>query len=339
MKRIFITPKIERMAYDFSTTLFTDRNLTKFDMPKDKLQLLENTLRTKRTGCKYADYVHEIYDKYSDILRLKPSEFENYKTNHFSNLTDAELRKPVPGFSKVDGIKKIQFYKLVVNAMRYDGLQKKDFRPYIKKLGIRTCVYCNAQYAITTSENKGQRVTYQLDHFKPQSEYPFLCTSFFNLQPSCGHCNQSKSDNPALFRLYTEDYNELYPFFFHIDPASIAKYMLSHNCDCLDIRLDVHTKNAQNLKLLQNHQDRFHIDQIYSEFTDTAEEIIWKAKIYNKTYREQLMSEFKKLFANGMIDFSRFFYGFYIGEEDILKRPLTKLMQKKKKKMGLLVDK
>ena len=158
MKRIFITPKIERMAYDFSTTLFTDRNLTKFDMPKDKLQLLENTLRTKRTGCKYADYVHEIYDKYSDILRLKPSEFENYKTNHFSNLTDAELRKPVPGFSKVDGIKKIQFYKLVVNAMRYDGLQKKDFRPYIKKLGIRTCVYCNAQYAITTSENKGQRV-------------------------------------------------------------------------------------------------------------------------------------------------------------------------------------
>lgn len=88
--------------------------------------------------------------------------------------------------------------------------------------------------------------------------------------------------------------------------------MLSHNCDCLDIRLDVHTKNAQNLKLLQNHQDRFHIDQIYSEFTDTAEEIIWKAKIYNKTYREQLMSEFKKLFANGMIDFSRFFMDFIL---------------------------
>ena len=51
------------------------------------------------------------------------------------------------------------------------------------------------------------------------------------------------------------------------------------------------------------------------------------------------MSEFKKLFANGMIDFSRFFYGFYIGEEDILKRPLTKLMQDFAKKMGLLVDK
>lgn len=50
MKRIFITPKIERMAYDFSTTLFTDRNLTKFDMPKDKLQLLENTLRTNGQG-------------------------------------------------------------------------------------------------------------------------------------------------------------------------------------------------------------------------------------------------------------------------------------------------
>lgn len=90
---------------------------------------------------------------------------------------------------------------------------------------------------------------------------------------------------------------------------------------------------------MQNHQDRFHIDQIYSEFTDTAEEIIWKAKIYNKTYREQLMSEFKKLFPNGMIDFPRFFYGFYIGEEEILKRPLTKLMQDFAKEMGLLTDK
>lgn len=338
MKRILITPELEQMADDFSTTLFSDRN-AKFKKPKANLQLLETRLRAKRTGIKYANYIHEICDNYPDILRLKPSEFENYKVNHFSNLTNANLKSPVYGFSKVKGIGKKKFYELVVDAMQYDALQKKDLRPYIKKLGIRTCVYCNAQYAVTTSKKKGQRVTYQLDHFKPQSEYPFLCTSFFNLQPSCGHCNQSKSKNQALFGLYTEDYNELYPFLFHVDRKSIIKYMLSHNCDCLNIKLDVQPQNAQSLNLLQNHQDRFHIDQIYSEFTDVAEEIIWKAKIYNKTYRDQLMREFKKLFPNGIIDFPRFFYGFYIDKDEILKRPLTKLMQDFAKEMGLLIDK
>ena len=320
MKRILITPEIENMANDFSSKLFTKRKAN-FDMPQKNLQLLETILRTKQKGHKYADYVHEIHENYSNILKLKPNEFDSYKRNHFSTLTDAELKSPVPGFSKVDGIKGTKFYQLIVDAMRYDELQKKDIRDYIRKLGIKTCVYCNAQYTVTTSKNNGQRVTYQLDHFKPQSEYPFLCTSFFNLQPSCGHCNQSKSNNPALFGLYTENTNELYPFLFHVERKSIIKYLLSHDCNCLNITLDVHPKNHQNLKLLQNHQDRFHIDQIYSEFTDFAEEIIWKAKIYNKTYREQLMNEFKKLFPNGIIDFPRFFYGFHIREEEVLKRP------------------
>lgn len=338
MKRILITPEIERMALQFSTELFSDRN-SNFEMPEDNLELLETTLRTKPEGYKYADYVHEIRINYTDILKLKPKEFYSYKTEHFSNLSKVELKAPVPGFAKVAGINLTHFYKLVVKAMRYDGLQQKDFRHHIRRLGIRTCVYCNAQYAVTTTEDNGQRVSYQLDHFKPQSEYPFLCTSFFNLQPSCGHCNQSKSNNPALFGLYTEDYNELYPFLFHVDRKSIIKYMLSHDCDCLSIKLEVNPRNAQNSCLLQNHLDRFHIEQIYSEFTDAAEEIIWKAKIYNKTYRDQLMREFKKLFPNGMIDFPRFFYGFYIGEEEILRRPLTKMMQDFAKEMGLLKHK
>ena len=334
MKRILITPEIEQMVDNFSTTLFVGGK-----KPKDNLLLLETILRAKRTGIKYADYVHEIYDNYTDILKLKPSEFEYYKTNHFSSLTDDELKAPVPGFSRMKEIGKKKFYELVVKAMQYKELQKKDIRPYIRKLGIKTCVYCNAQYAVTTSKNKGQRVTYQLDHFKPQSEYPVLCTSFFNLQPSCVHCNQSKSNNPALFGLYTEDHNDLYPFLFHVDRKSIIKYMLSHNCENLNIKLDVKPRNSQNMRLLKNHQDRFHIDKIYSEFTDVAEDIIWKAKIYNKTYRDQLIREFKKLFPYGIIDFPRFFYGFYTNKEETLKRPLTKLMQDFAKEMGLLIDK
>lgn len=58
------------------------------------------------------------------------------------------------------------------------------------KLGIKACVYCNASYTVATDDD---RATFQIDHSYPKSKYPFLCTSFFNLQPSCMHCNQIKS--------------------------------------------------------------------------------------------------------------------------------------------------
>lgn len=36
---------------------------------------------------------------------------------------------------------------------------------------------------------------YDLDHGKPKAKYPYLCTSFFNLQPACPSCNRKKSDD------------------------------------------------------------------------------------------------------------------------------------------------
>ena len=49
--------------------------------------------------------------------------------------------------------------------------------------------------------------------------------------------------------------------------------------------------------------------QICSALTDTAEGIIWNAKNYNKTYRDQLIYEFKKLFSNGTINYPVSFIG------------------------------
>ncbi len=87
--------------------------------------------------------------------------------------------------------------------MRYDAVQSTEIRPYMKKLGIKACVYCNAAYAVATDDNKA---TFQVDHYYPKSKYPFLCTSFFNLFPSCMHCNQIKSKNTGYdYCLYTED--------------------------------------------------------------------------------------------------------------------------------------
>lgn len=54
-------------------------------------------------------------------------------------------------------------------------LFKKGDKTLYKKLGIKTCVYCNASYAIATDDNKA---TYQVDHCFPKSKYPFYVLHF-----------------------------------------------------------------------------------------------------------------------------------------------------------------
>jgi hypothetical protein len=81
----------------------------------------------------------------------------------------------------------------VFNYALYRG--KETCANNVEKLNIQYCPYCN--------ENKVQIITrinsltlaqkkmalLQLDHFYPQSRYPFLAVSFFNLIPGCSPCN------------------------------------------------------------------------------------------------------------------------------------------------------
>ena len=156
--------------------------------------------------------------------------------------------------------------------MRYDETRAKKLIQYIHKMGIRTCVYCNAQYAITFVSDEESFATYDLDHVWAKSSYPFLCTSFFNLVPSCPYCNKLKSKNPSDFNLYTEDEKEIDPFEFRLTRASKLKYYLSNQDDDLEISMAASDKGDQTNAA--NHNLLFHIDQIYSSHKDVVAEII-----------------------------------------------------------------
>ncbi len=60
------------------------------------------------------------------------------------------------------------------------------------QLGVKVCPYCNRMYT-TTSYGK-KRTRPEFDHFYPQSRYPYLAVSLFNLIPSCNICNKLKFD-------------------------------------------------------------------------------------------------------------------------------------------------
>lgn len=311
MKRILITNGIQLTAEEYRDNLFKDRK-GRFIKPLDGLNRLKSTITL---GQNYVDYVDAIIRNYDEILTLHPKDFEAYKQSYFNMLSDEQLSKKFNNSC---------FYEAIVDAMRYKEVRETEITKYIEKLGIRTCVYCNAQYAKTIHYTNQLKAGYEIDHYKPKSQYPFLCISFFNLQPSCASCNRWKSDEESKFNLYTDDddVEKLNPFLFSLNESSIIKYMLVQSSDVLNIMI-----GSQEPGLASNHNKRFHVNALYQSFKDEAEELLWKYKTRNDTYINQLIDSFQKKFPYKRNEIKRFLYGFYDQEKDIHKRPLTKMKQ------------
>lgn len=322
MRRILIDEKVKKTARKYAMNLFKKR-ADNFEKPLTRLKKLSESL-CKEEQVPYKLYVDNIISFYDEIILLKPNEFEKFKKEKFNMLKDNQLSVLIPGFPKAK-----KFYEAVVDSMRYDEVQKAEIRPYMKELGLNTCIYCNASYAVATDDRKA---TFHVDHWLPKSEYPFLCISFFNLYPACMHCNQIKSKKTTCnFCLYTDNSDLLDPFKFSIDDKSIIKYMLFNNADLLKVNL----KSDKFPKDAEEHFDSFYLGGLYSQFSDEIEEIVWKAKIYNESYRNQLLAAYNKKFHLNMYAFKRFYLGFYPDAKDVHKRPLTLLKQSIAKEMGL----
>ena len=343
MRRIFIEQSVDDIAEEYANNLFS--NAQKDCKPKEKLKKLRDNIKKNKRNKdwkKYYDYVDVIYKDYKNILMLHPdgkNGFEEYQKNNLGMLTFAELKS-----GKWKTGKNVKFYEAVVSAMRYEDVRSREIIKYINKneIGIKVCVYCNANYIVSVDvAGEGIKARYEVDHFLPKSKYPFLSTSFFNFQPSCPFCNRWKWKNESIFNLYTEDKTvNINPFIFSLSSKSISLYKTSYNCDELEIIVDsaeVKTINGNSIKLIDNHDEVFHINDLYKSFKDEAEEILIKHLFNTKSYLDQICSN---ILSNAVTlsdkEAFRLVYGFYLEEENIHKRPLTKMKQDIAKQLGLI---
>lgn len=332
MQQIFISDKILKIQKDYCANLFSKRNKS-FELPSSKLEALRNKISSNlHAGVNpainwpnYLDYVDEIIKHYDAILALKPSQFDYFHRIHFSFLTEAELD------AKIFGTKET-FYAMIVNAMRYDAVRDREFAQYIRQLGIKSCVYCNSQYTVPThgkGQNKNDVTTYEIDHYYPKSQYPYLCTTFFNLVPSCGPCNRRKNDKKVTFCLYTDALPGLQQFHFNISKASVTRYLVSRNPT--DIKFTI----SHSIPGLSDSLSTFHLQDIYNEHTDIAEELIWKHGIYKKAYRDLLKFQFGSLIKSDD-EVYRLLFGVYPITDSIHKRPLSLFVNEIRKDLANL---
>lgn len=269
----------------------------------------------------FGRYVQEIINRYSrDLLTVKPSEMGRVIDAFEAILNNGELTRIL----KVGRNAKKPFWEIVVSQMMYQEIRRWIFPEYIRRQELKSCVYCNANYTITDVDGIAY---YDLDHWKPKSKYPFLCISFFNLQPSCHSCNMHKGDDDhhEYMGLYVDRDEEPQDIFcLTLDDADVANYITEHDRKHLNIKF--RSLTPQYEAMCNDMNTQLHIESMYREHQDVAEEVIWRKMIYNDSFKDSLRNLLEeKNFTDEEID--RFISGSYFDEVNVHKRPLTKLMQ------------
>lgn len=359
MRRILITPQIEDLARQYAKRLEDGDDFAKGNTPKDKLKKLASVLgksstkitilKNKATKGHYkgasflapSKYVQTILDNYDELNNLLPSQYDSFIGNILKSIiVDAE-----PSDIKVKTRKKCEcsLSDLIVEAMGYGKVQSSIMPKYIRKLGIKTCIYCNAQFATTASlqtikiSKKGALIKfedmacYELDHNKPKSKYPYLCTNFYNLQPSCSSCNRRKSDRELHFSLYYESGDKnIRPVHFALQSEDILRFRTTNNSDGIKAFLCNNSKDAppsiaDTTSIAGELNSKLGIQAVYDEHSDVVEEILWKHKIYSSGLMSALSRQLPSLGITGF-DIKRFILGgYFTRESDFLKSPLSVL--------------
>lgn len=176
----------------------------------------------------------------------------------------------------------------------------------MKELGLKVCPYCDRNYIITIDE-ENVKDRPEFDHFYPEALHPSLILSFYNYVPSCPQCNHLKrvklidvnpwvgytSDNRPRFRVDTSSGD------FPVEP-----------------KLIVENKNKNTSEL--------GIEELYNAHADYVKDILDKVQAYNPVTYGAIRRDFQGI-VHTEAELERMVWGNYTREEDLGKRPFSKL--------------
>lgn len=322
-----------KLASEYFNLLDADRG--KYESPRTKLQewLDNNPHDSNRTIIQY------IVDNFRSIITENPQKHQEriddlVALGYHERIYDNFTKKLTP------------FGIEILDAFNYKGFRKSNRAIWIaNQLGLKSCVYCNTQYALTVEHGNKTKMLFHLDHFFPKSVYPWLSLSLYNLIPCCASCNMSKLVN--VYRLsenihpYVDSLDEMAKY--EVEKASLVRFLININKNEHEIDLKLNLRNAHAFDRvaqtkLTNYKADFKSETQYKQFNDVVAETYLKALYHNKYRKTELIDFFRNINGTIMSEelINRFIVGNYTDEKDLLKRPLAKMMRDISKDFGLI---
>ncbi len=258
---------------------------------------------------------------FKKLLLAPPHELKTMKTLFHGERKDYKLFKSY--YSYLNSYKDVKFYLFGAEASDSE-VKRIDYNAYklVKDLNISTCPYCNRNTVYNLNKSDGR--TSEIDHFYPKENYPYFAISFYNLIPSCKVCNKIKLEEEVSINPYEEDFKEA------IFRLKVKESKFYHSINGFE--LEFKSDNEE----IQKQIDIFKLDDLYQNHKDIVLELIQKEAIYNESYLDELMTQYEGTLFKNREDLQRLISGGYISDEEIGKRPLSKLIKDISKELGLI---
>ncbi|MEA3370182.1 MAG: hypothetical protein U9Q40_02455 [Campylobacterota bacterium] len=203
------------------------------------------------------------------------------------------------------------------NYAIYDDLRKVWAKRLVNLTDIKVCPYCNRNFVINYAKTG---TTVELDHFYPKKDYPYLCINLYNLIPSCHTCNHKKGTKQLDIYPYTDSINNYVKFSFGINKLPF----LANNINLFFTQ----KKNSEEAnQKIYNYMQVLNIPTLYENHKDIVSELLEKREIYADSYIDDLMRQYEGTLFKNREDLLRLITCGYVSDEDINKRPLSKLIK------------
>ena len=209
------------------------------------------------------------------------------------------------------------FYTYMIG--QYEKIRYQYLPTVLQELNWGVCPYCNRHYIFTIDSNR--KVSAQFDHFYSKVSYPYLALSFYNLIPCCPDCNKAKGEKSIKINPYAEGFDNN----GQIEIDSLLNCMLG----------------KRNWNVVFNADDRcqtnieaFALDELYRHHKDVAYEIVCKARANEAGYLKKIIQVYSEMGLDADT-IHRILWGYYIGEDGLSKRPLSKLTSDILKQLGI----
>jgi len=278
-----------------------------------------------RTAVKLSPNDIKLLKKFNNEKMIKT--LMSAKAKYIRNFIEL-ISKKYPTFNHKKGQRKSNINKVLFNIFVDNGYNNVNKFKFIDDIGLKSCPYCNRTFIYTLNNKRNLKP--QIDHFYHKANYPYLAMSYYNLIPSCPTCNGfgAKEDKDSyedgLKHPYEIESND-FKFSFDIESINIIDNKLDED----SVKIELKTKYQAN-------SDYFGLEELYKEHRDVVVEL------YQKFYQENTKEHFRQL-SNSLesigIDKDEVYKLVtcsYQKDEDLHKRPLSKLIKDISKELELI---
>ncbi|NVJ53851.1 MAG: hypothetical protein HWD90_09135 [Campylobacteraceae bacterium] len=277
------------------------------------------------------EYSYFTDKKIEQIIKCKPKDFESLSIEiEAQSLNQDIIRKTFVGEKGYNnGYKKFSSKDTTKNKIHYRAYSLSE------KLNIDVCPYCNKNYTYTIVNKSKQYTRPDFDHFLAKEKYPYFALSFYNLIPSCQVCNRTLK-HTIEFSLdnyihpYQDDFNSIKKF------TTNKPLVLCTNEDDFKIVFEDKSDNEILTEKANNNIKDLALELQYNKHKDIVIELKDKYDLYNDDSLQNILKDTNVFKKKGEKYIKSLIMGVNEKDENINKRPLSKLIKDISEELDLL---